>query len=379
MNTDFKQPADVANRALQHVGARRIVALTDANDRASEVNFVYDKLRAAELRRNVWSFATRKVSLRPMDTDTMLVTFPVLSDNAAKFLIVSNGATPPRYYQAQVWQPTTSIDDALAGSEWTRYFGVDTAEPFDTTIIYQLGELVYSPTGVVYMSLAPNNGDDPTTGTFPAWDNTLTYRRGDTVSYLGTNYESDADLNLNNTPNVSDWTDVTTLLQQGLRIGQTWLRLDGATVTSLEFAYPLGSGPVSQPNSRNVFRLPVGFLREATQDPKAGGTSYLGAPWGLAYDDWEYENGYIISSSAGPFIYRFVCDASDVLTFDPMFAEMLACRIAIEVCERLTQSDSKLSNIASAYNKFGVEARLVNGIETGPSEPPVDDYIAARV
>lgn len=379
MNSDFREPLDVVNRALQHCGVRRIASFADENDRASEVSFVYDKLRVAELRRNVWSFATRKVSLRPLDTDTMLVTFPIASDPAAKFMVISNGNTPPRYYQAQVWNPASSPSDSTAGSEWTRYFGTDTAEPYDTTVIYQIGELVYDDeTGTVYMSLGPDNGVDPRDGP-PAWDATITYRRGDTVRQGGLNYESNADLNLNLTPGVSGWTLISSLTQQGTRVGQTWLYLEGATVTSLEFAYPIGSGPVSQPNSRNVFRLPVGFLREATQDPKAGGTSYLGAVWGLAYTDWEYENGYIISSSAGPFIYRFVADASDVLTFDPMFAELLAARIALEVVDRLTQSDGKLSNIAAAYNKFGVEARLVNGIETGPSEPPVDDYIACRV
>jgi hypothetical protein len=54
---------------------------------------------------------------------------------------------------------------------------------------------------------------------------------------------------------------------------------------------------------------------------------------------------------------------------DPMFCEGLGARIGLEICEPLTQSDSKLSTISQIYKTFMGEARAINGIEQGPVEP----------
>lgn len=383
MNSDYRAPVDIGNRALTHCGARRITSLADSNDRASEVAFVYDKLRTAELRRNVWTFATRKAFLRQVVTTTMLVTFPAYSSVVSypKFFPVTSDAG--RIYQAQsLLAIGVEIDDNTAGSQWTRYFGTDVAFVYDADTSWSRGELVYDPdTGDVYLSLTDDSDADPTAGP-PAWDATITYRKGDTVTQGGSDYQSDADLNLNNTPGVTGWTLLSTVTaagQLGYRVGQDWLFLDTATVSSLEFAYPLADGPAYSFSGNNVFRLPVGFLRQAPLDPKAGSTSWLGADWNLFYDNWKFENGYIISANGGaPILLRFVADVSDVVTFDPMFCELLGARIGLEIVERLTQATGKKQDIASMYKQFGSEARTVNGIEAGPTEPPMDDYIAAR-
>jgi hypothetical protein len=64
---------------------------------------------------------------------------------------------------------------------------------------------------------------------------------------------------------------------------------------------------------------------------------------------------------------------------DPMFCEGLGARIGLEICEPLTQSDSKLGTISQIYKTFMSDARNVNGIETGSVEPPLDDYITCRL
>ena len=87
----------------------------------------------------------------------------------------------------------------------------------------------------------------------------------------------------------------------------------------------------------------------------------------------------MVTREVFPILLRFVADIQDVATFYDMFCEGLGSRIAAEVVERLTQSQNKLGAIMGAYNKFMVEARIVNGIETGPTEPPEDDYITCRI
>jgi hypothetical protein len=44
----------------------------------------------------------------------------------------------------------------------------------------------------------------------------------------------------------------------------------------------------------------------------------------------------------------------------------------------LTQSTAKLQTITQHYKEAITQARLVNGIETGATEPAMDDYLAVR-
>jgi hypothetical protein len=60
---EYATSADIANRALQMLGAKLIVNLTDNSRNAVQVNFLYDKLRVAELRAHVWNFAIMYASL----------------------------------------------------------------------------------------------------------------------------------------------------------------------------------------------------------------------------------------------------------------------------------------------------------------------------
>src|SRR5260221_527018 len=74
--TAFQTPADIGNRALQHCGATRMDAVLGFNDGsrgAAEVSSCYDKLRRAELRRNLWTCAIRPTILRAIDTNTLLL------------------------------------------------------------------------------------------------------------------------------------------------------------------------------------------------------------------------------------------------------------------------------------------------------------------
>lgn len=73
--TVFFTPLDVADRARQRLGVEPpLVSLDTAVDfskAAQEISACFDRLREAELRRNVWRFSIRTAAIRPIDTTTM--------------------------------------------------------------------------------------------------------------------------------------------------------------------------------------------------------------------------------------------------------------------------------------------------------------------
>lgn len=430
----FSNAVDIANRGLQHCGAERIdpaLGFAEDSKRARETSFVYDKVRRAELRRNVWKFATRKAILRAVDDNTRLLA-PSMWVSSTTYFVGSIVSDETGY----LWM--SAVPDNLGNqpedsSTWAPYFGPMTAMLYDATQSYSAGELVYTTAGDgtyrVYLSLQNGNSDTPATAT--AWDATATYIKNQVVTYSAVTYMSLIDFNLNQQPSLAPaaWASGTTysaaqkaggsdgVIYQSIAGGNLgndptidagahwtntgvltpwttvfvggagsakWLEIGGAEFPSgvglsgLGIVYPIGTGPSTQETTRNVFRLPANFLRQAPQDPKAGSTNPLGAPTELAYRDWLYEGPYLISSEVGPIVFRFVADITDVTMMDDMFCEGLGCRIGIEVCEPLTQSSDKLKTIRESYTVFMREARLVNSIEEGAEEAPLDDYIACR-
>jgi hypothetical protein len=241
--------------------------------------------------------------------------------------------------------------------------------------------------GTTYASMIDFNlNQDPSSAAFALWSSTTTYSAAQKVGGSDGNiYSSIAGSNIGNDPVATNgfWTNTgilnpwTTVNTFGTA-NDMWLQLSVA-LTDLQIIYPLGTGPASQDATRNIYRLPANYLRKAPQDPKAGSVSFLGAPTGLMYSDWNLQGDYIVSQEVFPILLRFVADVTDVRSFDDMFCEGLGARIGLEVCERLTQSTAKLSNIGAAYKVFMTEARTVNGIEVGAEEPPIDDWIACRI
>ncbi len=86
----------------------------------------------------------------------------------------------------------------------------------------------------------------------------------------------------------------------------------------------------------------------------------------------------MVTPDVGPIMLRFVADMVDVTRMHAMFCEGLGARLALEVCETLTQSSAKVATIAKEYQTFMSEARLVNAIEIGAEEPPEDDWVTCR-
>jgi hypothetical protein len=436
MGFGFSFPVDIANRACQHCGVPRIdttLGFLEDSQRAEEISAVYDKLRRAELRNNTWRFATRTAVLRAIDLNTLLLT-PALWTSAATYFAGSIVVDQTGYiWQSRIANNLNNQPETTPAA-WEAYFGPLTVMKYDSTQSYLSGELVYTAPGDgtnrVYLSLQSANSDNPATAT--AWDGTVTYQKNQVVTRVSTAYMSLIDLNFNQDPSttfVAPWAVGTTyaaaakatgsdgIVYQSIGSGNLghdpttdngvhwtntgvlspwstsfvggtgslkWLQIGGAefpagvVLTDLNVIWPIGSGPSTQEATRNVYRLPAGYLRRAPQDPSAGSISYLGYPGNPQAVDWNFTGNYIVSSQTDPIIFRFIADVTDVSLFDDMFCESLGARIGEAVVQPLTQSTAKLADIRTTYRYYMAEAKRTQGIELGPVEPELDDYIACR-
>lgn len=192
----FFTPVDVANRALQHVGAERITTsdFSENSKRCAEVQACYDKLRLAELQRNSWAFAIRKVILRPIDTNTMQLSPSLWNGSTVYFAgsIVSDSS-------GNLWQSrqqnNVGFQPGIIWGAWEPYFGPLAVVLYDPTASYSPGEVVYTLAGDgtynTYLSLTSNNAVDPSLSN--QWVSTTTYFQGDVVQQFaawasGTSY-----------------------------------------------------------------------------------------------------------------------------------------------------------------------------------------------
>jgi hypothetical protein len=320
----YQTDVDIINRALQHLDRPQIVNRTQHSAEVNATNFVYDKVREAELNTNLWTFATRRAMLRPVTVDTVLFTPTAYS------VATTYGVGAVVTYGGQWWQSKVAANLAntpASGAFWRQYTGPDSALAYDATITYFAGELATSA-GSVYLSLVNSNLD-------------------------------------NAPPSAGNWLAV------------------GTTTTALQILYPIGTGPATDPTSQNVYRLPRGWLRMAPSNPKGNTSVWLGAPHGNVREDWVVEGGYIVSASYNMLLIRYVADMVDVPDFNALFCEMLAARIAVEVGPRIVDPPAMVStlirNAAQHYARERDVATRINAIETSPIDPDVDDFITCRL
>lgn len=71
---------------------------------------------------------------------------------------------------------------------------------------------------------------------------------------------------------------------------------------------------------------------------------------------------------AGPIYIRYVALVTDTAKFDPLFDEALACLIAFELCEELTQSNNKKAAAGEDLRRALQTAKTVDAQENPPDE-----------
>lgn len=74
---------EIANRALQILGAKTIVSLTEDSRNARAINLAFEPVKLSELRKHHWSFAVKRASLAASSTAPLFnrtASFPLPSD-----------------------------------------------------------------------------------------------------------------------------------------------------------------------------------------------------------------------------------------------------------------------------------------------------------
>jgi len=126
------------------------------------------------------------------------------------------------------------------------------------------------------------------------------------------------------------------------------------------------------------YELPSDFLRlDMVNDeyPAAIMDNYIGAE----YVDWVIEGNRILTDIGAPLKLRYGAQITDVTEWDVNFREALASRIAYEICEDLTQSDTKKQFAMQDYRRAIGQAIRVNAIERPPVMPPDDQWVVSRI
>lgn len=103
---------------------------------------------------------------------------------------------------------------------------------------------------------------------------------------------------------------------------------------------------------------------------------YVRAGTGVAL--WQVEAGHVLTNIEAPLKIRYVKRVTNPGLFDPMFAEALACKLAMEACETLTQSETKFSRMAEMYKASMIDAQRQDAIENPPDELPQGSWLDAR-
>lgn len=319
----FLTDIDIINRALQIIRRPGISRRTATSAEAVEMDRVYDQRREVELGTNLWRFATRRVVLRAISTDTDLWT-PSAYAAGTTYAV---GAIVT--YDSQWWQSKVASNLGNTpglGAYWRRYTGIDTLEAYDEDVMYFAGELVSSG-GSYYLSLVNDNED-------------------------------------NDPPSAGNWLDV------------------GGSVVDLQILYPLGTGPAADTTTSNVYRLPRGFLRTAPTNPKGAASVWMGMPRGTVREDWVFEDNYIVAGQTPTLLLRYVADMIDVPDMPALFCEMLAASLAEANAAALVQPvedvPRSVNRARLAYRTARSAAVRVNAIEIGPIDPYLDDFILCR-
>lgn len=118
----------------------------------------------------------------------------------------------------------------------------------------------------------------------------------------------------------------------------------------------------------NYFPLPPDYVAFAPPDP-ADNTNYR---------DWQVEADAIVTDYEAPLNIRYVALITDPNLMDALFRNAVSAKMAEQMSEELTQSNSKKAAANIDYKDAIAEARRANAFEKPAGVFPEDEWITAR-
>lgn len=94
-------------------------------------------------------------------------------------------------------------------------------------------------------------------------------------------------------------------------------------------------------------------------------------------DEYQVEGRSILANGSALYI-RYVARVEDPNVYDSMFCESAALALAVELCEPMTQSTSKLQALVSLYDDSIAVAKSADAQENPPARFEEDSWIAVR-
>lgn len=130
----------------------------------------------------------------------------------------------------------------------------------------------------------------------------------------------------------------------------------------------LAAGTAPAFGKTNSFPFPSDCLRILPPDPD------------LNYNDldWQVEGRNILTNDSAPLNLRYIYNVTDPNEMDALLRESISAKLAYELCEEITQSNSKKAEAKAAYDDAIAEAKKANAFERISQKPPEDDWITSR-
>lgn len=95
--------------------------------------------------------------------------------------------------------------------------------------------------------------------------------------------------------------------------------------------------------------------------------------------DYQIEGRKILTNHDAPIKLRYISRIEDTGSWDSAFTEVFACRLAAEICEPVTQSNSKREQAWGEYKQALGIAMRADAVENPPEPIPDDTWMLSRI
>lgn len=131
-----------------------------------------------------------------------------------------------------------------------------------------------------------------------------------------------------------------------------------------------------------VYERPVDDLRPLlidgfSIDARAIGVQYSSSGFDTV-GSYSFVENKIHTDLSAPLKYEYVSQVTNAGAFDPLFIEVLACRLAIDAAEELTQSATKAQAIEAQYRDALSKARRTHALWEPPRRRTANRFVQAR-